>query len=190
MTVPCSRGRSTTLCGRASATTRIDEPGARTAPPGSGRRNPVRRPGPPRPSPRPLAASTASRRRRRSIARYAQIPSGTSTSSRSIGGQMNDHGYLRRCRRRSVAIRTMARTRSSSVDSASASTPARLNASLTAASRCPAASSNRRRNRPVAGVHVELLARSRRPRGSSGRHRAARPRAGRTGGSRRPRGAG
>src|SRR5207253_9549575 len=55
------------------------------------------------------------------------------------------HGYLRR-RRSSVAIRTMARTRSSSVERDIASTPARLNASATDHSRRWADSTHRRRN--------------------------------------------
>ena len=56
-------------------------------------------------------------------------------------------------------MRTIAATRSSSVESDIASTPARLNASPTAASRARAASSKRLAEGAVARVHVELLAR-------------------------------
>ena len=75
----------------------------------------------------------------------------------SIGGQMNDIAYLRR-RRRIVAMRTMARTRSSSVESDSASTPARPKAPFTSASRRRAASLEAAAESGVVGVDVELLA--------------------------------
>ena len=64
------------------------------------------------------------------------------------------------CRRRfrSAAIRTIASTRSSSVDSETASTPARLNASLKVASRCSRGLSEAPPEALVVRVDVELLA--------------------------------
>ena len=70
---------------------------------------------------------------------------------------MDRPDHFLRCRR-TFAKRTMARTRSSPVESGKASTPARLKAWLKAVSRCCAACSNAA-ELPVVRIHVELLAR-------------------------------
>ena len=68
------------------------------------------------------------------------------------------HAGFRLRSRRSIAIRTIARTRSSSVESVTASTPARRNDAAIRASRASAAARNRAPEPRVAGVDVELLA--------------------------------
>ena len=157
ITVPSIRGTPTTLCGRASDATRIVRP-ATTSTAGSRRRIPRRSAGraagavvpvPPSPGTWPPPLNTPSvamrARRRRSRTRYSATPTGIVRRSSSIAGQMKDIGYARR-RFRSAAIRTIAPTRSSSVDIETASTPARLNASRNVVSRRSAASRNRLRN--------------------------------------------
>ena len=70
---------------------------------------------------------------------------------------MNDTAYLRRlCR--SLAMRTIALTRSSSVESETASTPARLKASLSVASRLSGGLAEPPAEALVVRVDVELLA--------------------------------
>ena len=144
MTVPSSRGRETTPCGRARAMVMTAKP-ARKSAAGNRRRRPPGRRTTPRARPRPPCAA-ARRRRLRSRAPESQTPAGIRARRRSMAGQMKVTGYLLRRRRRSVAMRTMARTRSSSVDRETASTPARANAPLTTTSRWAAASWKRRRN--------------------------------------------
>ena len=162
ITVPSIRGTPITLCGRASDATRIVRP-ATTSTAGSRRRIPRRsagRAGRGRgaraAAARHLAAAPKTpnaamrARRRRSRTRYSATPTGIVRRSSSIAGQMNDIGYARR-RFRSAAIRTIAPTRSSSVDIETASTPARLNASRNVVSRRSAASRNRFR-KPLSWV--------------------------------------
>ncbi len=145
MTVPSRRGTPMTLCGRASEKTRIVMP--RTVRAAGMRRVHGRgrgadgdvSPAPPQPN----RATRSARRRSRDV--YSSTPTGTARRSSRSGGQMNDTGY-RFDRFRRAAIRTIAPTRSSSVASANASTPARRNAAASSASRASRAASNRRRN--------------------------------------------
>ena len=138
-TVPCPTGSATVPCGRAIATTIPVRASTNSA---AGIADRARAPGPL--AIRPGSASAPARRaRRRPMERYASAPSGMSTSRSSANGHAKDIGYLRR--RRRAAIRTMARTRSSSVDSGSASTPARRKAVAIPSSRRLAAASNRSR---------------------------------------------
>ena len=179
MTVPSWRGTSIRPCGRASATTITVKPATRRTPgraAGSGRRDAAtaRRcggavAGGRRPDVTPARAARRRAERPRPSERRDLAP--LAPVDRAVGqeperdehqreqGLRPDEGHdTRRRRRRRAAIRTMARTRSSSVDSETASTPARRKASPMAASR-----SLGRRLEPapearIAGVDVELLA--------------------------------
>ena len=100
------------------------------------------------------------------------------------------HARFRRRRLRRVAMRTIARTRSSSVDSVTASMPARPNARASSASRSAAAASNRRRNFASCVSTHQLLAGLGVLDHDRPDVRAARSRAGRRAGPRAPRGGG
>ena len=113
----------------------------------------------PRAQPASTPPSAASfRRRPASIRRAASTNERDEPDREQHEGPEEGHARFRFRSRRSIAIRTIARTRSSSVDRVTASTPARRNDAAIRASRSSAAARNRRRNPASLGVDVELLA--------------------------------
>ena len=150
MTMPSKRGTLTTLCGRARATTRIvkSDQGVRgdDAAADDARGGPVRT--------RRTASGAVGSRPAPATALHREVEGDTERDQHEQ--QQHDRPderhrpYLAR-RRRRFAMRTMARTRSSSVDSATSSTPACMKASRRVVSRRSAASRNRRR-KPLSWV--------------------------------------
>ena len=105
------------------------------------------------------AAMHRRRRRHAATAYTSAAASGNHQTAKSITGQINDIGLsLRRCCCRSLAKRTIARTRSSSVESDSASTPACLNDWLRAGLALLGGLLEALAELLVVRVHVQLLA--------------------------------
>ena len=187
MTVPSLRGRPTSACGRASPITSSASPTtqerAREPPPDAGRRvPPVRRRRRSARSPRPAAAADARARDRRR--HRAGSPRGAAASR----GQSKVIGYAS-----SLAARREPDDRPDQVlvgrqRHQLRARPRERRAELDLA--LPRGRLGSARGTPGRGCRCRPAHRSRRPRRSSGRCRAATSRAGPTAGRRPPRGAG
>ena len=158
MIVPSTRGRATVACGRAIAIANSTR-AAMTSTAAPGRPSFRRRSRDSRLRSRAALAATRGRSQPAHPAQRGELPAPAHLDPARGHDEERDepdreqherpeerHARFRLRSRRSIAIRTIARTRSDSVERVTASTPARRNDAAIRASRASAAARNRRRN--------------------------------------------